>query len=392
MVFRRSSRLPVSLEPSPLALARSATGPATCDLTVTNPTRCGLAYPTGLLEPLASPAGLGYAPHPRGPLEARRAVASTYRKWGLEPDPDRVVLTASTSEAYALLFKLTADPGDAVLVPTPSYPLLEHLTRLEGVGVVPYRLDPEAGWRIERETLSTAPSRVRAVVVVHPNNPTGSFVHPDDAGWLGRTCAERGWSLIADEVFLPFPLDGGPGASSSFAASRECLTFTLGGFSKSLGLPQVKLGWIVVSGPDVDVACALEGLDHVCDAYLSVATPVAHAAADLIARAAPVATAISVRCRSNLDRLRALARRVPALSVDPPGGGWSAVLRFPSVIDEDRLVLALLAHRGVAVQPGYLFDFERPGRLVLSLLPDEQIFHAGVERLLDELGERTAAL
>lgn len=392
MPVRPSSRLPPSLEPNALARARAALGPIPFDLTVSNPTACGLRYPPDLLAPLSHPRGLTYRPDPRGPERARRAVAEGYRSWGAEVDPETVVLTASTSESYSLLLKLLADPGEAVLAPAPSYPLVEHLARLEGVATHPLRLDPDWGWRLDRESVSNAPAGSRAAVLVHPNNPTGSYVHPEDASWLEAECRERGWALVVDEVFLPFPLDGGPGADASFAGRGGCLTFVLGGLSKSGGLPQVKLGWIVAAGPGSEATAALKALEHVADAYLSVAGPVADAAPDLLAASVPVREQIAARVRANLAALRASVARLPAISVDPPGGGWSAVLRVPSVIDEEELALALLGRRGVAVQPGYFFDFDRPGRLVLSLLPREDLFEEGVDRLLDELGERIAAL
>jgi len=380
-----SHRVPDQLSANRIASARAASPPR-FDLTLSNPTECGIAYPSGLLAPLADPAGLEYHPHPRGLSAAREAVAREYLRHAVTVDPERVLLTASTSEAYAFLFKLLANPGEAVLVPSPSYPLFEHLARLEGVQAVPYQLDPETGWRVDTQALARAPETVRAVVVVHPNNPTGSFVHPADAAALSELALTRGWTLIADEVFLDYPLDGGPGAGRTFADNRAVLTFTLGGLSKSVGLPQLKLAWVVTSGPQAAVTAALERLEFVADTFLSVATPVQLALAGLLRDGGAVREEILTRCRANLAALRREAAGVPAVSVLSPGGGWSAVLHVPAVVGEEDLVLELLHEDGIAVHPGYFFDFPTDGTLVLSLLPKPDTFAEGVRRLLERIG------
>ena len=380
-----SRRVPDQLSANRIASARAASPPR-FDLTLSNPTECGIAYPSGLLAPLADPAGLEYHPHPRGLSAAREAVAREYLRHAVTVDPERVLLTASTSEAYAFLFKLLANPGEAVLVPSPSYPLFEHLARLEGVQAVPYQLDPETGWRVDTQALARAPETVRAVVVVHPNNPTGSFVHPADAAALSELALTRGWTLIADEVFLDYPLDGGPGAGRTFADNRAVLTFTLGGLSKSVGLPQLKLAWVVTSGPQAAVTAALERLEFVADTFLSVATPVQLALAGLLRDGGTVREKILTRCRANLAALRREAAGVPAVSVLSPGGGWSAVLHVPAVVGEEDLVLELLHEDGIAVHPGYFFDFPTDGTLVLSLLPKPDTFAEGVRRLLERIG------
>jgi len=384
-----SSRVPGELVPNRIAAAR-AVSPPRFDLTASNPTACGIAYPTDLLAPLADPAGLAYRPHPRGLRVARTAAAHEYRRHGLEVDPERVLLTASTSEAYAFLFKLLAEPGEAVLVPTPSYPLFEHLASVEGVVAVPYRLDPEAAWRLDLPALAHTPENVRAVVVVHPNNPTGSFVHPDDAAAVAALAADRGWGLIADEVFLDYPFSRGAGASLSFAARSDVLTFTLGGLSKSVGLPQLKLAWIVIGGPEPAVTTALDRLEFIADTFLSVATPVQLALPDLLHRGGVVREAILERCRRNLAALRHAASRFPAVALLEPDGGWSAVLRFPAVLAEEELVLELLHEDGVAVHPGYFFDLPWEGALVLSLLPESAGFAEGTERVLARIGMHLA--
>jgi len=374
---RFSSRTPVELLPNRLARVRAACEPLAADLTVSNPTAVGIDYPPDLLASLAAPEGLRYRPDPRGLAAAREAVAGRYGRAGLTVDPARLVLTASSSEAYSLLFKLLCEPGQAVLAPQPSYPLIEHLARAEALETIPYRLDLEDRWRPDLGDVDAAPDRVRAVIVVHPNNPTGSFVHPDDAAALAARCRTRGWALIADEVFFDYPLNGGPGTAASFVAERRCPTFTLGGLSKSCGLPQLKLGWIVVGGDPRDAGAALERLEFLSDTYLSVATPVQLALPDLLERATAVHAALAARCRGNLDQLERLCRRCPHLELLSPGGGWSAVLRFPAVVDEEELAIELLERDGVAVLPGFLFDFPRPGFLVVSLLPETRCFATG---------------
>ena len=381
----RSQRVPANLSLNRLAAARERIGEIPFDLTMGNPTTCGISYPPDLLAGLADPRGLAYEPDPRGPRAARNAVAAEYEQWGATPDTRRIVLTASTSEAYGFLFRLFCDPGDAVLVPSPSYPLFEHLARLDGIDAQTYALDCDAGWRIDFPTLESCTAKVRAVVVVHPNNPTGSFVHPDDRRRLIAMCRERQWALIADEVFLPYPLDGGQGEETTFATVEGCLCCTLGGLSKSLGMPQLKLAWIFMTGPDDLVEPVLEGLDYVADAYLSVSTPVALAAPRMFADCAPLHDAISNRCRSNLRSLRSLVADHPAVSLPPVGGGWSAVLRVPSVIGEEDICLKLLLERSIAVHPGHFFGFADDGRLVLSLLPQPEVFSDGVRGMLEEI-------
>lgn len=382
MQIRFSRRVPEDLRPTRLAEARRRAGPLAADLTLSNPTRAGIDYPARLLECLADPAGLVYKPDPKGPHEGREAVAADYRRWGVEVDPEHIVLCASTSDAYGLLFRLLADPGDVVLAPTPSYPLFDQLARLDGIQLAPIVLDHEAHWRLDPASLAAAPPRTKAAIVVHPNNPTGSFIHPDDRRLLATRCADAGWALIADEVFLPFPLAGGPGHGTSFAGEDRCLTFSLGGLSKSCGLPQLKAAWIAVSGPEAQVAHALERLEWVADAYLSIATPVALALPQLLERALPVQHAIADRCLHNLEQLSEAVSQLPSLTLDLPAGGWSAVIRFPKVVSEETLVLELLEHDRVAVHPGYLFDLPGDGWLVVSLLPPEEEFSLGIERLI----------
>ena len=377
------------------------------DLTESNPTRVGLHYPPGLLDALAAPEGMRYEPSPRGLPQARKAVASwlshaphercshvatklaesTARRGTCESrqiDPDRVALTASTSEGYACVFKLLCDPGDHVLVPQPSYPLLEHLARFEGVEPVPYPLSYHGTWRIDLPALAEAAgSRARAIVVVNPNNPTGSFLAPEDHDAVTAICRERSLRLIVDEVFNGYPIDPLPGSARSvLSASAEVLTFVLGGLSKAVGLPQLKLAWTALDGPDDEVEPALDALDLVLDAYLSVSTPVQLAAERLLLAGTAVADQIRVRIAANHRKLARLVAEHPAAGLLRTEGGWYAVVQVPATKSEEALALELLEQDHVLVHPGYFFDFSREAFLVTSLLPEPERFAAAIKRVL----------
>jgi aspartate/methionine/tyrosine aminotransferase len=379
-------RTPKDLTPTAWARARAARGTVPYDLTMSNPTLCGIAYPHGLLDPLRDPAALQYRPDPKGVRSAREAIAREYAARGVTVDPGNIVLTASSSEAYGYLFKLLCDPGDTVLVPTPSYPLFEHLASLEGVRVARFPLDPANGWQ-PGHVASAVAKNARAAIVVHPNNPTGTWIDSEAAERLAHGAGRAQIALIADEVFLDFPLAPHVQAKT-FAARSTGLTFTLGGLSKSRGLPQLKLSWIVVSGPEAEVAEALAALEFIADGYLSVGTPVQLALPELLERAIPVRDAILARCRKNLARAREAVSKVPSVQLLEPGGGWSAVLRFPRVLAEDALAMELLERHGVAVHPGYFFDFPSDGYLVVSLLAETSSFEAGLELTLTAISSR----
>lgn len=337
------------------------------DLTETNPTRAGLAYPHDeLAEALARGARASYDPDPRGLQSAREALAAH-----LGCDANDLILTASTSEAYSFLFKLLCDPGDAILTATPSYPLLEHLAAMELVELRTFPLEFHKRWEIHDVPVTP---NTRAIVIVNPNNPTGSFVTPREQDAL----AAHGVPVVSDEVFLDYPLECSSKGSGTTFVRDDVLTFTLGGLSKSAGLPHFKLGWIRVSGPAKREA--LEALELIADNFLSVATPVQVALPEILRLAPRIRDAIRTRTRANLDALRrAVPNSVTALPVE---GGWSAVLRVPRVRSDEELALALL-DRGVVVQPGYFFDFAQEGYVVLSLLTAEEVFAEGVARLVD---------
>ena len=380
-----SSRLPKSLELNAVARAIHAkrrAGVSIIDLTETNPTSAGFSYPPTLLQPLADPRALEYEPQPLGLWAARAAVAADFRRRGIVISADRVALTSSTSEAYALLFKLLCDAGDAVLVPHPSYPLFEHLTQLESVTAIPYALEYHGTWRVDVDSIArVATDRVRAIMIVSPNNPTGSFLHRDDLKAIGAIARTRGWAIIGDEVFADYALDAAPDAAAVLPGA-EVLTFSLGGLSKSAGLPQLKLGWIGFGGPHADVDRALAAYEVIADAYLSVSTPVQAAAADLIEQGSAIRTQILARVRRNLDALRACAADFPAIDVLRVEGGWSAVIKVPQLKSEEALVLELLEKDGVLVHPGYFFDFAREAFLVVSLLVDADRFDRAIARVM----------
>ncbi|RPH56610.1 MAG: pyridoxal phosphate-dependent aminotransferase, partial [Acidobacteria bacterium] len=312
------------------------------------------------------------------------------RRRDLSVPADRIVVTASTSEAYSLLFKLLCDVGDSVLVPQPSYPLFEHLTRLDAVEVIPYELEYHGSWQINLESLVRGVTeRTQAVLVVSPNNPTGSVASAQELSDIGELCGRNGIALIGDEVFADYPLDAERLSGPSVLTRPGTLTFGLGGLSKTVGLPQVKLGWIGVAGPTELVRQALERLEMIGDTYLSVSTPVQLAASRLLADGAVIREQISARIRTNLGHLRALAPLHPLCTLLNADAGWYAVIQVPATIGEEAIVLELLERDGVLVHPGYFFDFPREAFLVLSLLPKPDEFREGVARLFSRVDEGT---
>lgn len=362
-----SRRLPWSSPKNPFTLLleeKRRAGTRLIDLTISNPTKAGIEYPgREIMESLADPRALVYEPDPRGTPEAREAVAAAY---GVRPDA--VLLTASTSHAYSILFKMLCDPGEAVLVPQPSYPLFDHLAALEGVSVEGYELDIAANWRARLPFETGA----KAIVAVSPNNPTGSFFSPEDVASAERLRIP----LIVDEVFADYPfVPAAPPARLTAGLD----VFSLGGLSKSAGLPQMKLGWIIGTGPTAPGA--LDRLAAVEDAYLSVSAPVMRAAPKLIALAPRIRSAIAARTRANLDTLRS----VMGQRMREPEGGWYAVVEAPAERTDESWSLDFLRQDGVIVHPGYFFNFPREAFLVVSLLPPEAEFREGVSKVAARL-------
>ncbi len=383
-----STRVPDDRRPNALARALAAAmarGPI-IDLTVSNPTRVGIDYPPDLLAGLSDAAALTYRPSPLGLREARDAIAETYARRGLRIDADRIVLTSSTSEAYSILFKLFCDPGrSAVLTPVPSYPLFDHLTRLDGVVQHRYGLEYHGVWTTDFDEVDEAwTPDTRAVLAVSPNNPTGSVIRDAEADGLATRCAERRAALILDEVFADYPLTRPFDEPPAFA-TPPCLLCRLGGLSKSIGLPQVKLGWIALDGPADLVAEALDRLELICDTYLSVSTPVQVAARSLLERGASVRQRILERLRVNDRALRAIVTGAGGATVLAADGGWSAVIRVPATRPEERLVVELLERDAVAVHPGYFFDLPHEAFLVVSLLVEPGAFARGVHLVQDRI-------
>jgi aspartate/methionine/tyrosine aminotransferase len=366
--------------------ARRRSGKRLLDLTGSNPTRAGIPYPSDLLTPLGSADGLRYDPDPRGQAAAREAVAADFARRGAPVSADRVLLTASTSEAYALLFKLLCDPGDSVLVPRPGYPLFEHLAGLESVRVDHYPLEYDGRWRIDVAAVEQALGpHTRAIVSISPNNPTGSFTKRDEAKRLRALGAERGLALVSDEVFADYAFGDDPRRAGSLAEDGPGLAFALGGLSKSCGLPQLKLAWLAASGPADLREEAMARLEIAADAFLSVATPVQNAAPALLGRSAELRAPIRERVRRNRVALAAALERGSPASALEAEGGWYAVLRVPDTIPEEERAARLVADDGVLVHPGHFYDFPRAAHLVLSLLTPPGDFSEGVDLLLERL-------
>lgn len=371
---------------------RRRNGATVLDLTESNPTKAGLSYAgdagAEILKSLASEESLLYQPCPRGLLTAREAISRYYERHAVTVAPGELILTSSTSEAYSYLFKLLCDPGDEVLVPVPSYPLLDFLGALDAVKLAPYPLRFDGAWHVDFGALEkTLSDRTRALVAVHPNNPTGSFVSAEDRERLLALSAERRMCLIVDEVFLDFPLSTDR-TQASFAGERRGLVFVLSGLSKLAALPQMKLAWIAISGESELAREASHRLEHVADTYLSVGTPVSTAAPRFLELAAEMTERISARTRENLEALIALATRVPSVTVVPPEGGWYAVVRLPAVETAESWALSFLESASVYVHPGDLFGFGSEASIVVSLLTPKETFRSGVLGILRVVANR----
>ena len=380
-----SSRFPWDLGTNRLTRAlaeKRRAGAPVLDLTESNPTHAGLVYPPEILRAFDDRRILVYDPSPAGAVEAREAVAAYYAARGRRVETGRILLTASTSEAYAYLFKLLADPGDHVLVPRPSYPLFEFLANMESLEVRQYPLAYHGGWAMDADTLAAAiTARTRAVVLVNPNNPTGSYVKRAELEWLAPLCAGRGIALISDEVFADYALAPDAGRVTTLAGVEECLAFSVSGLSKIAGLPQMKLGWMVASGPERLRREAMEKLEWIADTYLSVGTPVQCAAAGLLRAGEAVQRQIRERTAANLACARhALAGS--AANMLALEGGWYVTVQVPRIRSEEEWALELLAREDVLVQPAFFYDFESEAYLVLSLLTAPKIFREGVARLV----------
>ncbi len=389
-----------------------ASGKKILDLTVSNPTRAGLEYDSAaILRSLGSPKAMDYDPQAKGLPEARESVADYYRREhgvaGL--DRERIVLTTSTSEGYSYVFRLLCNAGDALLVPKPSYPLFEFLADLQDVKLEPYPLIYDHGWQMDFPSLEKAITpRTRGIVLVHPNNPTGSFVQATEAGQLNTLCRDRGLALIVDEVFLDYRLDASathadvgtaalgrtveqsstaasPQLHATFAGNQDVLTFTLSGLSKISALPQMKVSWVVTSGPGIEVEAAMARLEVIADTYLSMNAPIQWAVPVLMEERKNVQRQLLERVRENLAELDCQLAGQKSCQRLQVAGGWYAALRVPVTRSDEELAIELVREKSVMVHPGHFYDFPGDGYLVLSLITDEQEFRDGISRVLEKL-------
>ena len=366
--------------------ATRASGQPLVDLSESNPTACSFAYlQPSVLAPLTNPAALRYNPDPRGMIEARQSIAAYYSARGVQADPDHIFITSGTSEAYGFLFRLLLDPGERILVPRPSYPLLDVLADLHDVQLIPYLMHYDGLWWTDLDTVEAAldPS-VRALFTVSPNNPTGSCLRKQEQDRLVCVAHAHGAAIIADEVFGDYVYTDDSSHAATMASSSKALTFTCSGISKILGLPQMKIGWILVGGPDDLASEACRRLEVIADTYLSANTPVQCALAAWFARRASIQAEIMERTRGNLASLRSLlaGSRTEPLHVD---GGWTAVIRLPRTRTEEEWLIALLDKDRVLLDPGQFYGFDQDGYAVLSLLPPPDVFREGIGRLAERL-------
>lgn len=387
-----ASRTNWRLEPNRLAIAleehRRRSRPL-FDLSNSNPTTCGFRYPEArIFAAMSNRRALRYEPESKGLRTAREAIVDYYRGRpgfsaagaGMNIDPEQIVITSGTSEAYDHVFRLLCEAGDEVLAPAPSYPLFDYLADLADVRGVPYRLFYDEGWQIDFAGLEAAlTKRSKVLVVVHPNNPTGSFIKKEEARKLAEICARRGMAIVADEVFLDYA--DGPEPQASFAQGSAALTFTFSGLSKISLLPQMKLAWIVVSGPEKLAEAAIERLDVIGDTYLSPGTPAQLALPEMLALRGDLQTQMRQRVSSNLAFLDGVFPESGAVTRLKREGGWYAVLRVPATGSDEDLAIALVEKRDVLVHPGHFFDFARDGHLIVSLIVPEDEFQKGVRAL-----------
>lgn len=368
------------------ALARHrASGTALLDLTASNPTECGFRYDAeSIFFALRNPAALTYQPNPKGLEITRLAVAEYYSSLDTRVSVDDIFLTSSTSEAYSFAFRLLCNPGDELLIPAPSYPLFSFLAEILDVKLVGYPLIYDHGWQIDFHSLqSEVTSRTRGVIVVNPNNPTGHFVKPNELEALNELCAERSLAIIADEVFLDFRLSGA--SPLTFATNSPALTFTMSGLSKIAGLPQMKMAWLVASGPETLKKQAIEKLEVIADTYLSPNAPVQLATPKFLEQRGGFQEQVLARVRQNLNELDRQLKAQKTCSRLQVAGGWYVVVRVPSTRSDEDLALTLLETSDVYVHPGHFFDFPTDGYLVLSLITREDQFADGIRRIFAAL-------
>jgi len=379
-----ASRTNWNLKPNRLAEAlerHKSSGRRLLDLSASNPTECGFNYDApAIMRSLCTPASLQYHPDPRGLKSARQAVAYYYAERGERVSIDDLLLTASTSEAYSFIFRLLCNPGDELLIPTPSYPLFDFLADVNDVKVSRYPLFYDHGWHIDVYALKQAVTpRTRGIIVVHPNNPTGHFTRPEEVAQLNQICSANQMAIIADEVFLDFSLGA---TAKSFVGNPGALTFTMSGISKISGLPQMKLAWLVAGGPATAKREALARLEMIADTYLSLNAPIQLAAPILLRQRTAFQRQLMARVRANLAELDAQLAKEKIFDRLNVEGGWYAVLRVPATRPDEDLAIDLLEKHDVYVHPGHFYDFLGDGYLVVSLITPEQDFAEGLRRVL----------
>ncbi len=362
--------------------AHRAAGKPLLDLTVSNPTECGFEYDrSAILKSLSNPAALSYEPNPRGLESARRAVAAYYADRKEDVSAEDIFLTTSTSEAYSYVFRMLCDPGDELLIPSPSYPLFDFLAEIQDVRLARYSLIYDHGWQIDFHALGQGITpRTRGIIVVHPNNPTGHFAKHAEIAKLNSICSARELAIIADEVFLDFPLD--ENRPASFAANHGAPTFTLSGLSKICGLPQMKAAWLIAGGPQQWKSEAHGRLEVIADTYLSVNAPVQLAIPRFLEQRHAFLKQVISRVRRNLAELDRQLAEQSACSRLALEGGWCAVLRVPATRSDEDLAIELVTAQGVSAHPGHFYEFPAHGYLVVSLITPERTFAEGTRRLL----------
>jgi alanine-synthesizing transaminase len=365
--------------------AHRAAGKPLIDLTVSNPTECGFDYDSSeILNALSNSAALSYEPNPKGLESTRRAVAGYYADRDDDVVIEDIILTTSTSEAYSYVFRTLCDPGDELLIPSPSYPLFDFLGDIQDVKLVRYPLLYDHAWQIDFHVLEQVITpRTRGIIVVNPNNPTGHYAKPAEIAKLNAICGERELAIIADEVFLDFMMEGNPPAS--FAANHSAPTFTLSGLSKICGLPQMKAAWLIASGPPEWKREALARIEVIADTFLSVNTPVQMAIPKFLEQRHSFQEQVMSRVRRNLaelDRQLAAQKAVSRLEVE---GGWCAVLRVPATHSDEDLALTLLNEKGIYVHPGQFYDFSSGRFLIVSLLIPQPYITQGMSEILSIL-------
>jgi hypothetical protein len=381
-----SSRTNWNLTPNELSLLaaeKRKRGETILDLTESNPTRCGFLLESLLLESLSTPQAALYDPQPRGLASARQSIAAWYAGRGTIVDPENVLLTSGTSEAYSHIFRLLCNTGDSILVPKPSYPLFDYLCRLHDIEAFHYHLRYDGEWHIDVESLHDAVSKsTRAILLVHPNNPTGSYVTNDERVKIVDFARRHELAVIVDEVFLDFALSTNERRSGSFAAERGVLTFSLNGISKLLALPQMKLAWIAVSGSEASSKEAIGRLEVIADTYLSVGTPIQLALPELLKAGPSITEKITARIRQNYRHIRSMIGESSLVSLLTTEGGWNAIVRLPNMMSDEAWALRLLKDCNVLVHPGHFFEISRNVCVVISLLPQESVFSEGIAGIL----------